>query len=626
VVDLPFPYHSVGMSELRRDCPLPPALSGRGLSSTNLWMCCRGSRSSLHHDPHDNLLCVAVGTKAVTLFHPRLTACLYPRPAYDESANHSLIEFASPDEKRHPHFRRALALAQHATLTAGDALYIPTGWWHQVDSSSVTIAVNFWWQRGTGSGERAAQLGNMQTPSGVIPVPLACGADPPAGQQAATRQTTPRAYAPLHPYVHLGQAWGGALLAMMDDMVEELAPLDLQLRAEQLPPAHTQPKASCTAQQVLQRREQQREQQQPHTSVQQESLPAEQPHVDGQALAAGSKRRSDRGDTDSTYGGSGKRCSRLGKDDECGAVDIEPQGHDDDRDFDAGGDGGGDVQKGAVARPLWMRSLSSRESSAVHALCLLMSCGATGAEQVAGVEGGQSIDGEAVGAGSGAHCEVVARLLVSLSAAEVARVLMHVAVGRPEVLRALFFSSAPSSGTCSTEADSSGTSGTSNTCTGSRSSSPGSTGSNDGAGGSCSSGSGSTSGCTNDNGKHARGANATHGPNAARTRGQGGGMCGVSDKRCAPHSAPWLTPLAAYVLTNKLEELEPVDTTERCPENVHGGDSSHVELSDLYPALYHATGDADAAYAMLLQGRREFAAEAARRLLTGVLGLGQLVG
>ena len=29
---------------------------------------------------------------------------------------------------------------------AGDALFIPEGWWHQVDSQDMTIAVNFWWR------------------------------------------------------------------------------------------------------------------------------------------------------------------------------------------------------------------------------------------------------------------------------------------------------------------------------------------------------------------------------------------------------------------------------------------------------------------------------------------------
>ena len=31
-------------------------------------------------------------------------------------------------------------------LLPGDALFIPEGWWHQVESSVVTIALNFWWR------------------------------------------------------------------------------------------------------------------------------------------------------------------------------------------------------------------------------------------------------------------------------------------------------------------------------------------------------------------------------------------------------------------------------------------------------------------------------------------------
>lgn len=31
-------------------------------------------------------------------------------------------------------------------MQASDALFLPEGWWHQVDSAGVTIAVNFWWR------------------------------------------------------------------------------------------------------------------------------------------------------------------------------------------------------------------------------------------------------------------------------------------------------------------------------------------------------------------------------------------------------------------------------------------------------------------------------------------------
>ena len=35
---------------------------------------------------------------------------------------------------------------QTTSVQAGDALYIPEGWWHQIDSVAGTIAVNIWWR------------------------------------------------------------------------------------------------------------------------------------------------------------------------------------------------------------------------------------------------------------------------------------------------------------------------------------------------------------------------------------------------------------------------------------------------------------------------------------------------
>ena len=93
------------MSSLQNEAPVPTCLEGQPLSSTNLWMCARGSRSSLHYDPNDNLLCIVSGSKTVTLFAPGLTPCLYPRPITDESCNHSFVDHAAPDFGAHPLYR-----------------------------------------------------------------------------------------------------------------------------------------------------------------------------------------------------------------------------------------------------------------------------------------------------------------------------------------------------------------------------------------------------------------------------------------------------------------------------------------------------------------------------------------
>lgn len=44
---------------------------------------------------------------------------------------------------------------QSVTLHAGDALFLPEGWYHQVDSEAVSIAINLWW-----SSRVSLQLGS----------------------------------------------------------------------------------------------------------------------------------------------------------------------------------------------------------------------------------------------------------------------------------------------------------------------------------------------------------------------------------------------------------------------------------------------------------------------------------
>jgi len=56
------------------------------------------------------------------------------------------VSFKEPDFARFPKFRAALAAAQVAELGPGDAIYIPTLWWHHVESlDPLNLLVNYWW-------------------------------------------------------------------------------------------------------------------------------------------------------------------------------------------------------------------------------------------------------------------------------------------------------------------------------------------------------------------------------------------------------------------------------------------------------------------------------------------------
>ncbi|KAL3827993.1 hypothetical protein ACJIZ3_016795 [Penstemon smallii] len=138
---------------LREDIEMPAFLEGKMMTSVNLWMNNARSRSSTHYDPYHNLLCIISGCKQVVLWPPSASPLLYPLSIYGESSNHSAIALENPNFRLYPRAKCLDEYSQKVILQAGDALFIPEGWFHQVDSESVTIAVNFWWRSEMVSGQ-----------------------------------------------------------------------------------------------------------------------------------------------------------------------------------------------------------------------------------------------------------------------------------------------------------------------------------------------------------------------------------------------------------------------------------------------------------------------------------------
>jgi hypothetical protein len=58
-----------------------------------------------------------------------------------------MVDLANPDLDRFPRIVEALAHAQVAELEPGDAIFIPSLWWHQVEAlGPFNILVNYWWR------------------------------------------------------------------------------------------------------------------------------------------------------------------------------------------------------------------------------------------------------------------------------------------------------------------------------------------------------------------------------------------------------------------------------------------------------------------------------------------------
>lgn len=107
------------------------------------------SRIAAHFDFPDNIACVVAGRRRFTLFPPEQVDNLYVGPLDLTPSGQavSLVDFAQPDLTRFPRFAQAMEAALTVELEPGDALFIPSLWWHHVESlADYNILVNYWWR------------------------------------------------------------------------------------------------------------------------------------------------------------------------------------------------------------------------------------------------------------------------------------------------------------------------------------------------------------------------------------------------------------------------------------------------------------------------------------------------
>lgn len=127
--------------------PVPILDMGRA-TLISLWLGNR-TRTAAHWDLPQNLACVVAGRRRFTLFPTDQLPNLYVGPLDFTLAGQaiSLVDPDRPDLEKYPRFAKALDAAQRAELGPGDALYIPSLWWHAVASlDELGAMVNFWWR------------------------------------------------------------------------------------------------------------------------------------------------------------------------------------------------------------------------------------------------------------------------------------------------------------------------------------------------------------------------------------------------------------------------------------------------------------------------------------------------
>lgn len=143
---VPAPSHLPGLVEANPMRLLDPAME----RLTSLWI---GNRSTTatHWDLPQNLACVVAGRRRFTLLPTGQVANLYVGPLDFTLAGQpiSLVDIDAPDLERFPRFAEAWTEAEQAVLEPGDAIYVPSLWFHNVKSlDPIGAMVNFWWRDG----------------------------------------------------------------------------------------------------------------------------------------------------------------------------------------------------------------------------------------------------------------------------------------------------------------------------------------------------------------------------------------------------------------------------------------------------------------------------------------------
>ncbi len=112
--------------ELRKDYSCPPIMKSIMSKHGFMFMGGKGGdvRAHIDVDYSGVLLSQAFGRKRVVLFGPENTPFMYKLPFN----THTMADFKNPDFKKYPGMKYLKGI--ELILEPGDAVYMPSGWWH----------------------------------------------------------------------------------------------------------------------------------------------------------------------------------------------------------------------------------------------------------------------------------------------------------------------------------------------------------------------------------------------------------------------------------------------------------------------------------------------------------------
>jgi hypothetical protein len=134
------------LPELSDDVRVPEYCRTAPWRNTRFWLSAANTSSPLHRDVAENLFFQVAGRKRFFLYPPSATPWLHSNPFRSALPNYTSFDPEAPDYERFPRAREVTPI--EVILHPGDALYLPSRWWHQVRSLDLSSSYNFWWADG----------------------------------------------------------------------------------------------------------------------------------------------------------------------------------------------------------------------------------------------------------------------------------------------------------------------------------------------------------------------------------------------------------------------------------------------------------------------------------------------
>ncbi|KAH9312319.1 hypothetical protein KI387_027354, partial [Taxus chinensis] len=124
----------------------PQFIAEDAIVQRNLWV---GAivTSRIHFDALDNVHVCISGKKIIHLYPPSALLYLYPKPWREGALNNfsSIESIFLANWRQHAIFFQN-AKYWRAQVKAGEAIFIPAGWWHEVFTFEETVSANVWFK------------------------------------------------------------------------------------------------------------------------------------------------------------------------------------------------------------------------------------------------------------------------------------------------------------------------------------------------------------------------------------------------------------------------------------------------------------------------------------------------